>query len=133
MRLNIKLINCNYSHDLFWPRILAKSTRREDDVAGVAKLPRSTAEHKFVSFCFLDLDFGFWFLVLSSSSTINRKSERINYTKFDYDCCTKTKNVARLKRVANILAFSHLLPAPSSPPPAWAVLGFLHAKHFRSA
>lgn len=45
------------------------------------------------------------------SSTISRKSERINYTKFDYDCCTKQAVLHVLNVLLIFLAFSHLPPA----------------------
>lgn len=96
MRLNIKLINCNYSHDLYWPRILARPVDEAWRRRRVAK-----------EFLFL---LWIWFLVFGSS-TISRKSERINYTKFDYDCCTKQAVLHVLSVLLIFLAFSHLPPA----------------------
>lgn len=96
MRLNIKLINCNYSHDLYWPRILARPVVEAWRRRRVAK-----------EFLFL---LWIWFLVFGSS-TISRKSERINYTKFDYDCCTKQAVLHVLNVLLIFLAFSHLPPA----------------------
>lgn len=96
MRLNIKLINCNYSHDLYWPRILARP---------VDEAWRRRHVHCRVAKEFL---FRIWFF---GSSTISRKNERINYTKFDYDCCTKQAALHRLNVLLIFLAFlTYLLP-----------------------
>lgn len=64
---------------------------------------KTTQSCKRVFVFVLDLVFG--------SSTISRKSERINYTKFDYDCCTKQAALHVLNVLLIFLAFSHLPPA----------------------
>lgn len=64
---------------------------------------KTTQSCKRVFVSDLDLVFG--------SSTISRKSERINYTKFDYDCCTKQAALHVLNVLLIFLAFSHLPPA----------------------